>query len=79
MNANNSATMSNNMRELSNGMNWDTHKKMVECKCKKMWVDGCEDFTPLDMKLSNGVNACPVVSFAILLGSGLVVTRGTTK
>jgi len=23
---------------------WNTHKKMVECKCKKIWVDGCEDY-----------------------------------
>ena len=47
---------------------WNTHKKFIypireldasngaSCKCKKIWVDGCEDFTPLDMKLSNGVN-----------------------
>ena len=32
---------------------WNTHKKFTYCKCKKIWVDGCE-FTPLDMKLSNG-------------------------
>ena len=23
---------------------WNTHKKLIECKCKKMWVDGCEDY-----------------------------------
>ena len=32
---------------------WNTHKKFTYCKCKKIWVDSCE-FTPLDMKLSNG-------------------------
>ena len=35
---------------------WNTHKKLTYCKCKKIWIDSCEDFTPLDMKLSNGVN-----------------------
>ena len=30
--------------KLSNGMNWNTHKKMVECKCKAIYVDGCEDY-----------------------------------
>lgn len=51
--------------QLSNGVNWNTHKKFIypvrelvtsngtSCKCKKIWVDGCE-FTPLDAKLSNG-------------------------
>ena len=29
---------------------WNTHKKLIECKCKKLWVDGCEDY------------ACPVVN-----------------
>ena len=38
------------------GVNWNTHKKLTYCKCKKIWVDGCEDFTPLDTELSNGVN-----------------------
>ena len=23
---------------------WNTHKKLVYCKCKKIWVDGCEDY-----------------------------------
>ena len=23
---------------------WNTHKELIECKCKKMWVDGCEDY-----------------------------------
>ena len=23
---------------------WNTHKKLIECKCKKIWVDGCEDY-----------------------------------
>ena len=32
---------------------WNTHKKMIMCKCGALGVDGCE-FTPLDMKLSNG-------------------------
>ena len=21
---------------------WNTHKKLIECKCKKIYVDGCE-------------------------------------
>ncbi|MDR3643297.1 MAG: hypothetical protein P4L74_06770 [Candidatus Doudnabacteria bacterium] len=21
---------------------WNTHKKLTYCKCKKIWVDGCE-------------------------------------
>ena len=63
------------LSQLSNGVNWNTHKKFIypvrelatsngtSCKCKKIWVDGCE-FTPLDMKftrldtrLSNGVKS----------------------
>ena len=23
---------------------WNTHKKFTYCKCKKMWVDSCEDY-----------------------------------
>lgn len=23
---------------------WNTHKKLTYCKCKKIWVDGCEDY-----------------------------------
>ena len=23
---------------------WNTHRKLIECKCKKIWVDGCEDY-----------------------------------
>ncbi len=23
---------------------WDTHRKLTYCKCKKIWVDGCEDY-----------------------------------
>ena len=23
---------------------WNTHKKFTYCKCKKIWVDGCEDY-----------------------------------
>ena len=23
---------------------WNTHKKFVECKCKAIYVDGCEDY-----------------------------------
>ena len=41
---------------ISNGVNWNTHKKFIypvrehstsngaSCTCKKMWVDGCEDY-----------------------------------
>ena len=49
MSLNNDDAMSNNIRELSNGMNWDTRKKMIECKCKKISIDGC---------------ACPSVAFS---------------
>ena len=28
---------------ISNGVNWNTHKKFTYCTCKKIWVDGCED------------------------------------
>ncbi len=23
---------------------WNTHKNFTYCKCKKIWVDGCEDY-----------------------------------
>ena len=23
---------------------WNTHKKFTYCECKKIWVDGCEDY-----------------------------------
>jgi hypothetical protein len=23
---------------------WNTHKKMMHCKCKAIYVDGCEDY-----------------------------------
>ena len=23
---------------------WNTNKKVTYCKCKKIWVDGCEDY-----------------------------------
>ena len=23
---------------------WNTHKKLIECKCKAIYVDGCEDY-----------------------------------
>ena len=23
---------------------WNTHRKLTHCKCKKIWVDGCEDY-----------------------------------
>jgi len=23
---------------------WNTHRKLTYCKCKKIWVDGCEDY-----------------------------------
>lgn len=23
---------------------WNTHKKFTYCKCKKIWIDGCEDY-----------------------------------
>ena len=23
---------------------WNTHKKLIYCTCKKIWVDGCEDY-----------------------------------
>jgi hypothetical protein len=23
---------------------WNTHKKLTYCKCKQIWVDGCEDY-----------------------------------
>jgi hypothetical protein len=23
---------------------WNTHKKLTYCTCKKIWVDGCEDY-----------------------------------
>ena len=23
---------------------WNTNKKVTFCKCKKIWVDGCEDY-----------------------------------
>ena len=23
---------------------WNTHKKLTYCKCKKIWVDGCENY-----------------------------------
>ena len=41
---------------ISNGVNWNTHKKFIypvreeaasngaSCKCKKIWVDSCEDY-----------------------------------
>ncbi len=27
---------------ISNGVNWNTHKKLTACKCKAIYVDGCE-------------------------------------
>jgi len=29
---------------------WNTHKKFTYCKCKKMWVDGCEDYVRIGGK-----------------------------
>ena len=23
---------------------WNTHKKFTYCKCKKIWIDSCEDW-----------------------------------
>ena len=23
---------------------WNTHRKFTYCKCKKIWIDGCEDY-----------------------------------
>ena len=23
---------------------WNTHKKLIHCKCKAIYVDGCEDY-----------------------------------
>jgi len=23
---------------------WNTHKKQTDCQCKKIWIDGCEDY-----------------------------------
>ena len=23
---------------------WNTHKKLTYCKCKKIWIDGCENY-----------------------------------
>ena len=23
---------------------WNTHKKLIECKCKTIYVDGCADY-----------------------------------
>ncbi len=23
---------------------WNTHKRLTYCKCKKIWVDSCEDY-----------------------------------
>ncbi len=23
---------------------WNTHRNLKYCKCKKIWVDGCEDY-----------------------------------
>ena len=23
---------------------WNTHKKLIECTCKAIFVDGCEDY-----------------------------------
>ena len=23
---------------------WNTHKKLTYCKCKKIWIDSCEDY-----------------------------------
>ena len=23
---------------------WNTNKKLTYCKCKKLWVDGCDDY-----------------------------------
>jgi len=23
---------------------WNTHKEFIYCKCKKIWVDGCDDY-----------------------------------
>ena len=29
---------------MSNGVNWNTHKKLTHCNCKRISVDGCEDY-----------------------------------
>jgi len=29
---------------------WNTHKKFTYCKCKKIWVDGCEDYVRIGGK-----------------------------
>ena len=29
---------------------WNTYKKMVECKCKAIYVDGCEDYVRVGSK-----------------------------
>ncbi len=33
--------------KISNGVNWNTHKKLVYCKCKALGVDGCEFYARL--------------------------------
>ena len=37
------------------GVNWNTHKKLTYCTCKKIWVDAC---------LPVGRVACPSVALA---------------
>ena len=32
---------------------WNTNRKMIECECKKMWVDGCEDYVWIGGNESN--------------------------
>ena len=29
---------------------WNTHKKLTYCTCKKIWVDGCEDYVRIGGK-----------------------------
>ena len=29
---------------------WNTHKKLIECKCKTIFVDGCESYVRIGGK-----------------------------
>lgn len=56
----------------------------ASCKCKKIWIDGCLPVgrvaCPSEASAKEGEDyACPVVSFALLLGSGLVAMRETIR
>ena len=37
---------------------WNTHKKLIRCKCGKIYVDGCEDY----IRIGGNKEDCKVIN-----------------